>query len=50
MEFKGTKGEWSIKKEDLKTVMQQGLAIALILCFIIVPILSEILSNLINNK
>lgn len=24
MEFKGTKGEWFIKKEDLKTVMQQG--------------------------
>jgi hypothetical protein len=29
---------------------EQGLAIVLILCFIIVPILSEILSSLIKNK
>ena len=29
---------------------KQGLAIALIVCFIIVPILSKILSNLFKNK
>jgi hypothetical protein len=28
---------------------EQGLGIALIICFIIVPIISEILSNLINK-
>jgi len=33
-----------------KIMEEQGLGIALIICFIIVPILSEILSNLINNK